>query len=148
MDPALTSGLGERKPFHGSNLSGGPRADSFRSEMQLQDYLKSNMDPQQNVIFWWDKDEPQSNLFSSIESLYVTGHLDVTKDLSTGSGRLNPSNIVMVHLTAHPERLRARIQLLASRSLGVENERRTELSYAGKRFTVELQDLTALNGLP
>jgi hypothetical protein len=148
LDRDLTSGLGERRIFHGSNLSGGPRAESFRSEMKLQDYVKSNMDPQQNVIFWWDKDEPQSYFFYSIESLYVTGHHDITKELSTGSGRLYPGNTMLVHLTAHPERLRSRIQLLASRGLGVDYDRRTELSYAGKQFTVVLQDLTSLSGPP
>jgi hypothetical protein len=146
MDLGITSGLGERKILHGSNLSGGRRADSFQCLMALEDYVKSNIDPQRNLIFWWDRDESPSDLFASAEALFVSGHVDVTKELASSSARLYPSNTSLVHLTEHPERLQTRIQLLASRGLGVENESRTEMSYAGKRFTVELQDLAALSG--
>jgi hypothetical protein len=146
-DELVFSGLGDQKVIHGPNFSVGPRAASFQSEMKLQGYLESNMDPERNLIFWWDKDEPQYYLFRSAEALYVSPHVNLAKELSTGSGILNPSTDSIVHLTAHPERIAERVRLLASRGLGVENERRTELSYAGKRFTVELQDLTAPSGL-
>jgi hypothetical protein len=146
-DLHLMSGLGEKKVLHGSNLSEGTRAESFRCLMTLQDYLKSNVDPQRDLIFWWDLDESQRPLFASAQSLYVSAYLDVTKELSSGSGRLYPSNTTLVHLTAHPDRLPERLRVLASRGLGVENERRAELSYGGQRFMVELEDLAGLGGL-
>jgi hypothetical protein len=144
-DAHLTSGLGEKKIFR-TNLSDGPRAEAFRCLTNLQDYVTTNLDSQRDVVFWCDQAEtpPVTNLFVSATALFVTNCLDLTKELSTGSGRLYLGNMTVVHLTTHSDRLRDHLPLLASRGVGAENERRTELAYAGNRFSVELQDLTVL----
>jgi hypothetical protein len=145
-DAHLTDGLGEKKIFKGSNLSDGPRAEAFRCLTNLQDYVITNVDPQRDVVFWCDRAEtaPVTHLFGSAAALFLTDCLDLTKELSTGSGRLFLGNMTVVHLTTHSGRLRDRLPLLESRGVGAENERRRELSYAGNRFSVELQDLTVL----
>jgi hypothetical protein len=122
-----------------------PRA--FRSLMELQDYLTSNVDMQHDLVFWCDDDGRLNGLFTSAAALYLNSCSDVTRELSSGSGRLFPGNITLVNLTTHPEHLRKRIQLLASREVGVENERHIELSYAGIPVTVALQDLKTLTPL-
>jgi hypothetical protein len=148
-DNLVNSGLGEQKIVHGSNLSQSPRAASFQCLMNLQEYLKSQVDdPRWDLIFWWDQDEPLSDLFRSAESMYVSQHRDVTKMLSGESGRIYLVHTMMVHFTTRPERLAERKRLMASRGIGVAYERQTELSYGEKRFTVALQDLTAINALP
>ena len=102
------------------------------------------MDPEWKLVFWVDKDEPLAYLFRSAVALYVTPSSDLTQELSSGAGRLYPYNTTVVQLTAHPGRLAEHTKLLASRGIGVEYDRRTEFSYSGQRFTVALQDLTAI----
>lgn len=142
-DDLVFSGLGDRQSIHGWNLSAGPRAASFRCLLNIQDYLKSNIDPQWKLVFWIDKDEPLNGLFRSAVALYVTQDSDLAHELSSGSGRLYPYNTTVVQMTAHPERLAEHKKLFASRGINVDYERRTELSYGDYRFTVALQDLKA-----
>jgi len=148
MDLNIGAGLGQQKILHASNLSNGPNAVAFQCLMKFQDYLKSEIDdPRWDLIFWWDQDESLSGLFKSAESLYVSGHLDITKEFSSGSQRLYLTNTMMVHLTSHPERIAERTLLMASRGIGVAYERHIELTYAGASFTVALQDLKILTAL-
>lgn len=143
MDPNIGAGLGQQKILHASNLWSGPEAAAFQCLMKFEDYLKSQVDdPKWDLIFWWDQDEPLAALFNSAESLYVTGHIDVAKTLSKGSGRLYLTNTMMVHLTTHPERIAERTKLMASRGIGVGYQRHLDLAYAGINFTVTVQDLT------
>lgn len=144
-DAHLTDGLGEKKIFR-SNLSDGPRAEAFRCLTNLQDYVTINVDSGRDVVFWCDPAEtpPVNHLFVSAAALFLTNCLDLTKELSTGSGRLFLGNMTVVHLTTHSDRLRDHLPLLASRGVGAKHERRTELSHAGERFSVELHDLTVL----
>lgn len=144
LDFSVSSGL--EQPLRGSNVSSRPRAVAFRCLMQLQEYVKSNLDTQHSVNFWWDNDEPLSNLYTSAAAMYQSS-VDVTKLLRSGSQRLYPGHTTLVHLTGHPERLADRRRLLATRGLDVTNDRRLELSYGGEHFTVALQDLTELKGL-
>jgi hypothetical protein len=145
MDLGIGAGLGLQKTVHASNLFHGPNADGFRCLMKIQGYLKSEVDdPRWDLIFWWDKDEPQSSLFDSVASLYVSGHRDITKEFSSGSGRLYPTNMMMVHLTSHPERIAERTKLMASRGIGVAYERHIDMTYDRTSFIVSLQDLKIL----
>jgi hypothetical protein len=144
-DVHLYSGLREWKILPGPHFSEGPRA--FHSLMNLQDYVTSNVDMAKDLVFWCDDDDRLKGLFTSAAALYVSSCFDVTKELSSGSGRLFPGNTTVVNLTTHPEHLRERIHLLASREVGVENERHIELSYAGIQITVALQDLKMLTPL-
>jgi hypothetical protein len=143
MDLNIGAGLGRQKIFHGSNLWSGPDAAGFQCLMKFEDYLKSQVDdPKWDLIFWWDEDEPLEGLFKSAESLYISGHIDVSKTLSKGSGRLYLANTMMVHLTSHPERIAERTKLMASRGIGVGYQRHMDFVYAGTNFTVTVQDLT------
>jgi hypothetical protein len=144
-DVHLYSGLREWKILPGSSFFQAPRA--FQSLMRLQDYLTSNVGMQRDLVFWCDDDERLNGLFTSAAALYLNSCFDVTSELSSGSGRLFPGNTTVVNLTTHPEHLPKRIQLLASREVGVENERHIELSYAGIPVTVALQDLKMLTPL-
>jgi len=143
LDSSVTSALGQ--PLRGSNVSDRPRAVAFRCLMQLQEYVKSNLDMEHGVNFWWDNDEPLSNLYLSAAAMYQE-NVDITKLLRSSSQRINPGNTTLVHLTGHPERLADRRRLLATRGLDVTNERRLEMSYGVEHFTVVLQDLTTLKG--
>jgi hypothetical protein len=145
MDLNIGAGLGQQKILHASNLFNGPNAEVFLCLMKIQNYIKSEVDdPRWDLIFWWDEDEPQSALFKSAESLYLSGRRDITKELSSGSGRLYPTNTMMVHLTSHPERIGERTKLMASRGIGVAYERHTDMTYDRTNFTVALQDLKLL----
>ncbi len=148
MDPNIGAGLGQLKILHASNVSNGPNADAFECLMKFQDYVKSQVDdPKWDLIFWWDEDEPQAALYKSAESLYVSGHIDVAKTLSQGSGRIYLTNTMMVHLTSHPERIAERTKLMASRGIGVGYQRHLDLRYAGTNFTVTVQDLNIQDAL-
>lgn len=137
LDPSITY-MWDRPA--GTNLQ------SFRSLMELQDYLKSAVNPERRVQFWVDDDE-QSPLYYSAQALYLYMHNDFTKDLAAApAAQIREelkSNATLVHLTMHPERMEARRTLLAGRGITTGNERTMRLPWT----TVVLQDVTELAGL-
>jgi len=147
MDLQITWGI-DQESLHGTNLSGRSRATGFQCLTKLQDYIKSNLKMEQDVAFWWDGDEPLTNLYASTASIFVSKYLDLTKEMQANSGRLYPGNTTVVHLTEYPELLAERRRILNARGLDVTNERRVGMSYAGQQFIVVMQDLTELKGLP
>jgi hypothetical protein len=144
MDPFVFSDLEKSKIFHGSNLSHSPRAEAFACLMRLETYLKANIDPERRVVFWWDMDDPMSPLFRSAESLFVSQHQDISSELSSGTGKLHPSNTTLVQFSGDRGRLAKHNQLLASRGLEIRNELRHQLTTKGEDFTVALGDLSEL----
>lgn len=150
MGPALDPGATYyvwvwSKVWHGSNLTANANAVAFRRLMDLESYVKSHMDAQRSLLFWWEDDEPHGPLFTSGAALFVAGRINVNQELAKGNlemlGYLFPNDRTIVHLTTHPERIAQRTQLMAAHGVVAGNERRTTMDYEGKPFTVALQDV-------
>ena len=150
LGPALDSwALGfawsSPKVWHGSNLTATANAVVFRRLMDLESFLKSHVEMPRSLLFWWDDDEPHSQLFTSGAMLFLGSHENVNQGLATGDvARLYEIfgfSKTIVHLTSHPERIAQRIQLMAARGVLVNNQRGTTIDYRGKPFTVVLQDV-------
>ena len=146
LDPwALAYAWASSKVVHGSNLTATANAAAFRRLMDLEHYVKSRVDMPRAVLFWWERDEPLSPLFTSGAALFVGGYQDVNQVLATGGvAQLNELfgfSKTIVHFTSYPQRIAQREQLMAARGVLVENERRTTFDYDGKSFTVVLQDV-------
>jgi hypothetical protein len=120
----------------------GRNVEVFRHMMTLQSALKSAIDPARKARFWFDRDEPAARFFNSADSLYLWVDPDLKAELARGTQL--PANTTFVHLTAHPERLAERTQLLASRGIHVDNDRRWTMPYSGYTVHVILQDVTGL----
>ena len=137
--------------LHGSNLSTGEHADAWHSIMEMESYLKTHVDLNRRMMFWWDSSEPPWAVYTSAAAMNIWGFYDFDKHLSTGSKteleQNIPASATFVHLTMHPERVRQRNDLLASRGIVVAGERQTEIEYRGNRFTVLLEDIIDMSHL-
>ena len=131
---------------HGSNLASNANARDFGRLMKLEDFIESHLDASRDLVFWWDDDEPQNGLFTSEAALFTRGHYDPVDGLRSGNAELMryvfPLTATLVHLSANPERIAVRTQLLAAHGILVGNERRTTMEDAGRPFVVAMQDVT------
>jgi len=142
---ALGYAWASSKVVHGSNLTATANAVAFRQLMDLESYVKSHVEMPRSLLFWWEEDDPHSQLFTSGAALFVSGHENVNQGLATGDVgmlyNLFGYSKTIVHLTSHPERMAQRAQLMTARGVLVDNERRTTIDYDGSPFTVVLQDV-------
>lgn len=151
VGPAFDAALGyvwaAPEILHGSNLSSGKNADAYRCLMDLENYLKANVDANRSMQFWWTADEPLSNLYVSAAAMNLQGFQDLDKELTTGPNpaiqQLFQPNKTLIHLTMYSARIQERARWLASRGVVVEGEGGVEMQFQGKRFFVSLQDVTA-----
>jgi hypothetical protein len=143
VGPALDRGL--EYPFLVEN------AYMFHSAMDVQAFLKSAVDPERPVRFWFEPVLPDTPVFDSVSSLYLWGYCDFTKLFRTSSPdtireRLPPTT-TLINLTSNAGALDARKQLLASRGIRVANERMKTILFGSSRFFVILEDVADMSAL-
>lgn len=96
----------------------------FKAAMATQDLLKTGILRDRPVVFWYDNDERWSPLYNSINSLYLWGWRDLTRELPTmpvdDLRGLVPPDAVFIHLTTVPAKMPERMWLLSQRNLRVE----------------------------
>jgi hypothetical protein len=143
VGPALDRGL--EYPLHAEN------ACMFHTAMDVQAFLKSAVDPERPVRFWFEPALPDTPVFDSLSSLYLWGYCDFTKLLQTSPPgmireRLSPST-TLVNLTSNAGALDARKQLLASRGIHVANERSRTVHFGSRQFFVILDDISDMSAL-
>ena len=141
--PALDRGL--EYPLHAKN------AYMFHTAMDVQAFLKSAVDPERPVRFWFEPVLPDTPVFDSVSSLYLWGYCDFTKLFRTSSPDMIrehvPPATTLVNLTSNAGALDARKQLLASRGIHVANERSRTVHFGSSQFFVILDDISDMSAL-
>jgi len=132
VGPALDPSL--EYPFLAGN------AHMFHAAMDVQAFLKSDVDPERPVRFWYEPVLPDTPVFDSVSSLYLWGYCDFTKLFRTSSPdtirKHLPPTTTLVNLTSNTGALDARKQLLASRGIHVANERSGTVHFGRSQFFV------------
>ncbi|HTC94582.1 MAG TPA: hypothetical protein VK699_14170 [Terriglobales bacterium] len=115
----------------------------FKAAMATQDLLKSGILNDHPVVFWYDNDERWSRLYNSINSLYLWGWRDLTRELPTMTVEdlrgLVPPDTVFIHLTTVPAKMPERVRLLSQRNLRVEDIGRWTVQRGNVEFEVYAQ---------
>lgn len=122
---------------------------TFASLMDIQNLIKSTTPPDRHLRFWFDGNEADSAMFHSAASLYLWGYYDLTRQLpgaswSTVEQYITPDTTV-VHLTADPDKIAARLKMLEDRHISVNNQRRWRILGRGSPFYIELDDVAKMN---
>jgi hypothetical protein len=143
VGPALDRGLDY--PLYPDN------AYMFHTAMDVQAFLKSAVDPERPVRFWFEPGLPDTPVFDSVSSLYLWGYCDFTKLFQTSSPDTIrehlPPTTTLVNLTSNAGAPDARKRLLASRGIRVANERLKTILFGSGRFFVVLEDIADMSAL-
>jgi hypothetical protein len=106
---------------------------------------------ERRVRFWYDGNEPASNLFTSMHSLYLYGYVDYSKRLQQATPAELKSeidaNTTFVHLTLKPEKLGERLALLSARGIATGSDRRRVVPSMLGPVHVIMQDVIDMSSL-
>lgn len=98
-----------------------------------------------SLRFWYDNGERRSPLFHSINSLYLWGWVDLTKELpqleTKALRSLFRSNTTVVHLTTDLNKIGDRVRLMAEHNIVVGDAKTWEVRAEDVNFNVVLQDV-------
>jgi len=146
LDSALAWAWSRQGPIHGPSITAGPNADSYPWLMQLQDQIRPHQRADASVHFWWEDDEA-AEMFDAAAAMYLDRRVVLAQAFTDPSDeplrqRLEQQTLLAC-LTTRPERLAARLAILAARGYDASNERRSVLPYRGKNIYLVLFDLRA-----
>jgi hypothetical protein len=142
---------------------------TFEAAIEVSKVLRSGLAQGKILRFWFDPEEPLESAFHSINSLYLWGWRDLTRELAmegTGSAthrpargmpklrmidetekkRLFSEGTLIVHLTSEPAKVERRRDALLARGVPTAWRGEWPIRVQGMSFQVILTEVTALGG--
>jgi len=119
----------------------------FRAMMDMEALIDPALKPARNIKFWYDRNEPETNLFTSVHSLYLYGYYDYSNSLTTAPFQdLNiDTDTTIVHLTRDIGKVPGRTALLASRGIETRTDHEWVVSTEKGPVHVVMQEVTSVS---